>query len=456
MVKAQPWLFMGLLIAVPFFSFAFVHIGGVPVGRPDIVMALLLVTAFALSVLVEQRRLIVNRTALWVIWLNAATLLSIVNGLFRPSFSLAEFVTVAGQLVLGSMVFVAVANFKVDRQRLTLILQVWLLVAGAIGAYAIYQAFARNLGLPFGYLELSNQSYVSITAAGRFGDFVRPSSVFFEPSRLGVYLIAPTILVTFSMAGPRMSSLIFKSRAIHFVLLMSIVGGFMLSFAMSGYISLAVAGLVMIVSARRLVGFNQLVLIGLGTASVLVLLVVAISISNIDFLSAFERVGRVFSDPTSDGSTIERAARVIVGFRIWLDYPIIGVGANQIQFVSGNYTFPSWYSDNYGNAAFAASGVLWITLLAQTGIFGFFALAFVFSSSIGYLRRIMRSCDDLYGRTLAHVFFLMIWSIMASISLTYVELILWVQLAIIHMFINNVRRFGLFQGEHAESRLVSA
>ena len=77
MVKAQPWLFMGLLMAVPFFAFAFVHVSGVPIGRADVAVALLLVAAFVLSVLVEHRRLIINRTTVWVIWLNVATLLSI-------------------------------------------------------------------------------------------------------------------------------------------------------------------------------------------------------------------------------------------------------------------------------------------------------------------------------------------------------------------------------------------
>ena len=447
MVKVQRLLFAGLLTTVPFFSFSFLNINDVPIGRPDIIVASLLAIVFVLSVLAGRRKLIFNHSMVWILLLGVATLLSAVNALFIPNFSFTEFATVAGQIVLASVVVLAVSNLRVDKRRLTLFLQTWLWTAAAVGAYAIYQALARNLGWPLAYLDLSNPTFTSTTAAGQFGSFIRPSSVFFEPSRLGTYLVAPTLLAMLTLAGPQRSSLIFRRKTVHQILLTMIVGGLLLSFAMSGYLAIGAAALVMLVSSRGRIDKNLLRIVGVGTLIAIALVIFANQFLNVDFLSAFERISRLVSSPTTDGSILERAARVIVGLRIWADYPILGVGGNQIQFVSGNYTFPSWYSDNYGNRAFATSGVIWISLLGQAGIIGFFALVFAFGSSLSALRRITKLSTDPYSKALSQAFYLMLWAAAAYVSLSFVELQLWVQFAVIHLFINNVRRIGSDKSE---------
>ena len=447
MVAMQRRLFLVLLVAIPFFGFSLLNVRSIPIGRPDIIVALLLLFVFLLSMLNVRRTLLMNRAFQWIFWLNVATLLSIANVYLRPTFSLSEFTTTAGQLFFASMMVLAVSNFRVDRAMFVRILQVWLLVATAVAAYAIYQSFARNLGWPLAYLDLSNPTFGARTAAGQFGGYIRPSSVFFEPSRLGTYLLGPLILAAITLVGRREYSIIFRRRSFHWLVLLTISVGILLSFTLTAYLALMFAIAIVILSSKVSVNLIRLSKTAIGVLIGVAVVVVALEIFGISFLAAFERVGRVVGTPLEDGSVQERTARAVVALKIWIDHPLFGVGVNQIQFVSGDYTFPSWYA--YGNRAFATTGILWPAILSQVGIIGFIAFVMVFVSSLRMLRSSIKWCDDPDGRILSYAFWVILWTITITVSLAYVEFMLWVQFAMAHLLVNNVRRFGLFRNAPA-------
>jgi hypothetical protein len=447
MAVVQRRLLLALLVAIPFFSFSLLNVRNIPIGRLDILIVFLLVFAFLLSMLTVRRTLLLNRAFLWICWLNVATFLSIVNLYLRPTFSLLEFVTMAGQLFLASVMILAVSNLRVDRVTFLRILQVWLLVAAGVAAYAVYQSFARNLGWPFAYLDLSNPSYVARTVGGQFGGYIRPSSVFFEPSRLGTFLVGPLILAAITLAARRHSSMIFRRRSIHWLVLLTLSLGTLLSFTLTAYLALMFALVIVVLSSKVNFHVSRPSKTAFGVGIGIVAVVVVLELIGISFLAAFERVGRVVGAPLSDGSVAERAARAIVALKIWIDNPLFGVGVNQVQFVSGAYSFPSWYP--YGNTAFVTTGVLWPAILSQIGIIGFIAFAMVFVSSLRMLRSSMKSCDDPDGRVVSYAFWVILWTITVSVSLTYVELMLWIQLALAHLLANNVRRFKLFRNAPA-------
>ncbi len=449
MIRVQHLLFASLLIAIPFYGFSFFNFRGQPVGRPDIVLSSLLAVAFVLDVVVAQRKVTFNRTMIWILLLNVATLLSTVNAFVNPGFSFAEFSTVAGQVALGSVIVLAVSNFKVDKAEFTRYLQIWLLVSAAIGAYAIYQAFARNLGWPYAYLNLSNPTYVAETGAGQFGGFIRPSSVFFEPSRLGTYLVGPSFLAIITLGGRLGPDVLFRSRVVHWLVALAIISGVVVSFALSGYVALLFGVMVLFFSTRRALRVTQLARIGMRVFVGIMFVIVIFQVFHVNFLSAFGRLSAIVAAPGKDGSLSQRAAYVVVGLRIFADNPIFGVGANQIQFASKAYTFPSWYAPVYASreTGVAATGIMWIDVPAQSGLFGFIALALVFASSLALLRQSMNWCTDPNGKVLSYAFYIALWSTIASISLTHAELMLWVQFAFVHLLVNNVRRFGLFRDE---------
>lgn len=447
MAVVQRRLLLALLVAIPFFSFSLLNVRNIPIGRPDILIVFLLVFAFLLSMLNARRTLLLNRAFLWIFWLNVATFLSIVNLYLRPTFSLIEFATMAGQLFLASVMVLAISNLRVDRVTFLRILQVWLLVAAGVAAYAVYQSFARNLGWPFAYLDLSNPSYVAQTAAGQFGGYIRPSSVFFEPSRLGTFLLGPLILAAITLAARRHSSMIFSRRSFHWLVLLTLSAGTLLSFTLTAYLALMFTFIIVVLSSKRKFHVSKPSRIVIGVGIGVVAVVVVFELIGISFLAAFERVWSVVGTPLGDGSVAERVARVIVTVKIWIDNPVFGVGINQVQFVSGNYSFPSWYA--YGDTAFSTTGVLWLAVLSQIGIIGFVAFTMVFVSTFRMLRSSMKACDDPDGRVVSYAFWVILWAITITVSLTYVEFMLWVQFALAHLLANNVRHSGLFRNDPA-------
>lgn len=384
-------LFYAFIISIPFFGYSFYDIrigeandGGVGLGRPDWVLGGLLILASLLS---RSRRIghepsstEVRKIKFLVLLFNYAISLSIVNLFDANRAQLVDFFSIALQFIFVSMVFFAISNLLLSDDQLLKAFKLWIAVAFVIALYGIYQAFARNMNLPFAYLPISNPSVAHGGMIGRVvGGYTSVSSVFREPSWLGSYLIAPIILVGGTILF-RLHDGFFGKRAA-WLILIALFTSLLLSLSLAGFVTLFVVGFLVAMGAgvRRSKIFLLVIIVVLLIWGLNFLLSRSLNINFIEVLSSRIETENL-SSPVEGTSYRNRIKGLIGGLKAWLYHPILGVGLGQLKY------YPELAQSLYHRERGWTNNA-WVQVLVETGIIGFSALVALIFTVLGLVKQ---------------------------------------------------------------------
>lgn len=388
----QRWLVYLLLVVTPFSIYpAFVAFGsGV---KPFHAVGAVIGLVGLSIVLVSGRGIRLNPVLEGALGLLAVASLSLVGFVVAgPSMGgLIDFGTLWFQLSVAVLAVVGVSTIPFRERHVRNLTRVFLGVAAAISAYAIYQTFARMYGLPFAYPAILNPSLGGggpLTRGGSFGPFVRPSAFFTEPSRLGAFLLTPLLVNWFLLFSSNESAK--PDRWFFLTTFAFIVTAFVLAFSLGAYIALAgaVATGLFFAPTRKVI--TRFVGGGLGAVAALSailypildeLLVKIIAVRSVALFEPFFDLGGISSSPFAATSIEPRLERMMAGFEVGLDHPFLGVGLNNF----GRY-FPGDVSPLV-HSGFVAS-------FADMGMLGPLALAVLFTFSVASLHRVASTLND--------------------------------------------------------------
>lgn len=355
------------LVGLLFYSYPalVVFVDGTRVLRPDWLLSLPLFVYVGFV----RREVTVGRPASWALGFLAIGLASAVaSGLADP----AQFLTVYLQLAYAIGLFVALASLQPGVDAFRAMLRIWVLMLAVLGAYAVYQAAAFQLGLPFAdpYLLEDPNNFQN---GFDIGGYPRPAAVFEEPSWFASALVTGVAVLVPCVASGRR---VLFSRAGQWAALGAIVGGVAVSGALSGYLTLGAAGVLFLAlpDTRRFAATTGIALAVPATTGI-----AAAAALDLEFIAVmarrFERViGALISGIEPGGSSVHvRYARYLAALRAWASAPVLGVGLGQ---------YAAWIDKNplpgvsrlvvTGRSLRMIHGV-WFEVPATTGLLGLVA-----------------------------------------------------------------------------------
>ncbi len=421
-----------LVASLPFSGNTLFNIGKYPIGRVDLLLSGLMLVVFFVGIILYRRSSPIDHI-IYVIPLAIATILNLLNIYFQVPFSIAEFATTSGQLMLGIALFVAVPILWLSSLQIRQIFRIWISIPFVVSLYGIYQSFARSFNLPFAVLSLNNPTFNEFTATGSWGNLQRISSVFSEPSFLGVYLVAPFLMLFFAIAF-NFDRELFFSRRMNLVILITLLGTIFLSFSKGAFFTLGIVFILLVIDKGfpRTVNKNILALVIIFVAFGVVL-----QLSGLDVLSA---VNETAQNIVASGSLIRRLGRQSVSLQIWRDHPVLGIGLNQTQFFTKSYILPDWTT---GNLRFVSSHNMWVQALTEMGLVGFAALLTLWLFALNRIRAMHNNSERSVGRALSLVLFYILLSEVISATHTFMigNLIRWLNLSLVFLVANNFKGF---------------
>lgn len=357
--------FVGLL----FYSYPalVVFVDGVRVFRPDWLLSLPVLA----HVVFAKRKVVVTRPAVWAFgFLTVALASAMASGLTDAT----QFLTVFVQLAYAIGLFVALASLRPGFDAFRAMLRVWVLLLSALAVYAIYQAAAFELGLPFAdpyLLEAPNNFRMGF----QMGGYARPAAVFEEPSWFASALVTGVALLVPCVASSRP---VLFSRAGQFVALVALVAAVVISGSLSGYLTLAAAtGLFFAIpltrrfAATAVVAMGAVLLVGMGFA-------IALDVGLLNLMKRrVDRVAMVLTGGLSPGggSIHVRYARYLAALRAWASAPLLGVGFGQYQTWAEANSLPEIGRLIVIDRPLSSIHGVWFEVLATTGTAGLAAFA---------------------------------------------------------------------------------
>jgi len=415
--RKKIFLLYFLIVSLPFFSFPpfTVTIGDTTIFRLDWAIAGLLIIVFLLDLCLGRQKIKKNGIGNAVLVLNAVAILTLSNLFNSDSSHLYDFLTLGFLLVFMTLLFFTISSLEITKSQVRNVLKFWIITAFFISWYGIYQMFARNFGLPGGYIGGLTHGY----GPSGFAGYIRPSSFFGEASWLGNYLIVPILLVGAALPHRKRESFLFRSNLFNLVIFFTIIVAIFLSFSLAAYsiiggvllisllnkhyrwriIKITLISLVIIISASFLLQY-----LGINYGNIVITRVKAFSF---DIFQLNIRLSSTAARTSFKG----RAADIIVGLKIWLNHPIIGVGLN-------NYRF---YSPQYGGAQFSTVSSFWVQSLVEGGILLFGAFVSLYGVTLVYLKRSIRIArnSDQFSYIALTAFYYIIWAQVLSGFVTH-------------------------------------
>jgi O-antigen ligase len=399
-------LVTGTTLSIPFAHFAvFVALGeGVQWGH---LLGAVLIVHLIVRVLLGNRIPIAPATP-WALGLVAATFISLFAIFSEPAVHITEFWKSEVQLLFAVLMFMAIANLRLEKRHLLMLLKLMILLSVGVAIFGIYQLPARYLGLPGGVLRLTNPSLSGvIQSTNQLYNLMRSSSIFSEPSYYGHYLVGMMALsLTAALHYPR----IFGKAWVIWLIILVQAAGLVLSQSMGSFYMLAQLLLVMLIVER---GASRLKLIGAITVIAGIGLGMMLALQHFTGFTLLQqlldRVNGIYHFILGDQtymiegeSAFMRVDTAKIALRVWLDHPFIGVGL-------GSYTLISEQYGEWNPFGFAANTL--VATLAETGILGFLALLGVSVSSLYGLYRVFRRVGqktDLLNIAARMVFYLVL------------------------------------------------
>lgn len=444
--KIRDLLLMFLIVSFPFSGFVPFSVGSVGIKYSWLGGALL--TAYGFIRIASNRRIRWNISVLfiglWVVWALFTGVVPVSTGEIAY---IREYLFGAVRLVFFFTLVVALMNIDIGKETLIHVFQLTVIVALFVSIYAVYQFFARQYGLPFGYLQLSNPSLVTSHQVGGTyytkGVFARVSSTFAEPSWLGTYLVDILFLLGVPLVRQTDESLLFDDRRINLAIFAVCMLGFVLAYSLGAYAVFGVVFLLFLVTEKNIIDTFHVaapatvlfllfdILTEAGRITVVIIRRVLVLFGHL--IPDFERSqpSPDSSEPQSNTTTSQkyssnttsadssphssaeggptplarssldaRLQRIESGIEVWTHHPIVGVGLN-------NYQFYSEHGSNYVGTDFGWTFNYFQTL-AEQGIVGLVLLLTAIVYPIQKLLLVSQSYfdqDDADRGTILRVFF---------------------------------------------------
>jgi len=386
MSKAQKFTLVLFIFSIPFYGFSLWNIGPLPVLRVDIVFAALFLMTTFFRRLIEPRGFQITKYTIFILLLWIVSILS--GSVPLLTGNLGNFLEGFLQVVGFSLIVLVLLDSQEQDEAMRLIVKTWVYVGAAVAAYGSYQLIARNMDLPFGFIKLTSPTAPEFTVAGpAFSGYIRPSSILREPAAYGGYLVPPLLLAWILSINEMDRSVLSSSRIFNFSLLIILSVAFLMSLSMNAYIEVFFASLVYIWFKARYF-FQKLPKIAV---TILLVFFVIWGASHYFKLPFFQSLGRINSvlaiiniNPAQglnevDSSLKVRLYRYLVCSQIFLDYPITGVGLNNINEVCENYGEEyTWLLT--GGTHFISTKLIWADVAAQMGFLGLLVVIGLFWS----------------------------------------------------------------------------
>lgn len=386
----QYWLLTLIPISVAFYGVPLPNLFGARLRSYTLVMAAFFMISVLATLRDKQHLQLFSPATAAVLFLVIALTSIVYNGAVSGSFiRIKDMFTGLVQLLFNVSLLAFVGNLLITLQRLLLILRVWIGFTLIMTIYGIYQAFARTFDLPLAYLD-----FLIRNAGGTYAfiePFRRPSALFGEPSFFGVYLAPPFIITTAYVLLSDCS--IFSQRADEVSMYMLGIG-IVLSFSLGTHVSLLAAfavgtPLVLLVRQHDAQWSPVLRLLGAVAAVGGTLHLAGIPLVSgivLRILSLFEFVN--LTNVAQIGSSFAiRFAAIATGVTVWLHYPLLGVGLNNVRYFVDDYaTIPFEIGPPIFDRV-QSTGSAWIEALVGTGIFGFIAFLFIYILTLRNLLR---------------------------------------------------------------------
>jgi len=419
----EVWSLYVLAVSIPLFGITF-SIGANSSLHLSWMCIILFVSLVVVALLLGQQTLKLDSVGKAVLFLNVTATFSIVN-LFNTDYQhFYDFCTTWLQLILVSLMFFCISSLEIKISQVKQLFKLWVLIATLISLYAIYQAAARNLGLPLAYLPFAE-------AAGTFGEYTRPSSIFAEPSYLGSYLLAPLLLLSCGILFKKDQYFVFSNSRWNKVIVVIIFSALILSFSLAAYVTAAGVCFILVLNREIRKPRARMFKIYTGMLIGAMLVIAILSFFNIDFASSLSRVQSIYNQVTQGtfaGSFGTRLARLVVTLKVWLEHPILGVGLNNVHYSVMKYGWrPEWYT---GVGHLAANHNVWAQALAEMGIPGFLALVTLWGSALKKIKKTLSLARGTPWEAILCGFYCIIWSDIINSNFT-------------HMFMHPQRWFDL-------------
>jgi O-antigen ligase len=314
-------------------------------------------------------------------------MISALSIVWRSDYTVTEFWRSEVQLLTYFFFFTAITNLNLETRHLNIILKLMIILSVPIGLYGVYQLPARFLGWPFGAIAFTNPTMAGLTIRIELINiFTRAASIFSEPSWFGHYMVTMLALsIPVALHNPRY----FGKRWILFTIITIQIISLVFSRSVGAYFGFALLILLMLIlersAQRHKIILAIIYILGLGFLVTLSMQVVSGYPFVHDILSRIYGVYRyiLFSDPNftvSGESLFGRIDMARVGYKVWLDYPLSGVGLGQYSLVSPAYgnPHPGGASDSTLIATMSEMGILGIVSLLGFIISSLYGLKWAF------------------------------------------------------------------------------
>lgn len=311
--------------------------------------------------------------------------LSVLNS--NPRF--IESITTGVQIVTMLIFYLAITNVDFSRKEFEIVLRTWVGVVIVVSIFGFYQIFAKNIGLPFGFLEFGDFK----TATGALGPYLRPTSIFREPGQYSSFVLPAYIFSSVLYANRNLQKLLFGDRNLCTVLVLFLWTNFIFIASLGGFLTVvSILAVVFVLHPK-----TRKYVVATGT-------VIAVSVISINALgrmggSLFHIVGRIDSlyamflniasgNGVGSGSPSVRLIRLLWNLDIWLNHPLLGVGIDNARFFSAEFSYPRWYIG--GPFSYAAHNTP-VFVLTSFGTVGFSIFAWFIMNIAKAQRGLIRS-----------------------------------------------------------------
>lgn len=391
--------FLIVLVLLPFEGFEILSFADIHLSLP---FFLIVITAFV-SVLriILKGRFSADLSTLLAILILIFGFTSVFSGFIEGSSKLELFKSFFLILILV-LYFIGISQVRFTLGGIVLILKLLVLSGVVWSLVGIYQALANNTSLPDLFFNLTNP----ITGTQRisyFGSYIRPTSIFTEPSWFGHYLI----LSLASLVG------VYKkmNKASFYFCLLSLISGIISTLSFGSYLLLIIllfftANLLLLRKRRRKLltkpkKNNRNLLKGIYFLFGIVIIIFLIKITLYPLQMIYQeielRMNIVFSalkhyflspEPFVVYDSVSmRLSLSYAGIMIWLNSPLtlfFGVGL-------GNFFYGA---KKFLGVSFGYSGTGWTNILAEQGLLGFMSYFLFFISYIFKFRKLIKQDES--------------------------------------------------------------
>lgn len=337
-------LYLAVIMA-PFEWLPIAHIGNHAV-QLSWLFILSFVGLFMIYTLVEQKRFYINNISTAIFWWLIAISLSIVGFLTTGTVQhISDFFTAWFQAAMDTLLVIFVYALRLRYKTIKNMLRVTIFLATLVSIYALYQQIAIPKHWPLAILPYSYFDLHKYSNCGYVRGFLRPGGIFPEPVLLGNYL-APFIAFLGSLFILNRSSL-FSTRFLDWLTLSLLTLAFLLTFSLGGYLSLLLVIPLIWRSANkgsrlRIIMLSAITVLIVGLIDFLIYLITGSSI----LLNAVGRFGALVNDVVRfffssvpfhlsyGSSAVQRLYATSLTLKVWLQYPVFGVGLNNLNNVA--------------------------------------------------------------------------------------------------------------------------